>query len=130
MKIFSRKVKELREPGVIWDHKALNAIAEAVRLREEQYRLQQHRIKCEDVTRAQQWVKNEIATHTADKDFEKPVHPQLRVEWQAEELNGWWAPKNFQPIPTNALDEFLDWVPEGGFQCPDSSCLPLSRLID
>ena len=62
------------------------------------------------------WVKAAGAEEEADREEGAPVHPQLRVEKQAAELEELWNPQDVDSRFAE-VDQFLNWVPEGGFAC-------------
>ena len=66
------------------------------------------------------WVKGADNTLTsASKDPEVPIHPQLKAEFFARHWEKIWSPD--EAVPPEALLPFLDWIPTGGFPCPDIS---------
>ena len=58
------------------------------------------------------WVRAESAP-AAPTNPSTPVHPQLKVQTEANKWAELWQPHELPP--DDALDEFCGWIPEGGF---------------
>lgn len=64
------------------------------------------------------WVKGADSTLTStSKDPAVPIHPQLKAEHFASQWEEIWSPA--ETVSSDAILPFLNWIPEGGFPCPD-----------